>query len=210
MRGQELGYELRRRSPKTLVIGISNNIDALPKMPDSPFSSFVSKVPLRQGHEPRALISVFEDIVSAGFERKPKCFIVHGHDETLLAELRGYLRVNLKLSDPVVLRDRPALGRTVIEAFEEEANVDIVFVLLTPDDPSTAAVEKRRSRQNVIFELGFFYAKLQRASGRIFLLKSDELDVPSDIAGVVYIDVSKGIAAADTNIRAGLDALGWL
>lgn len=30
--------------------------------------------------------------------------------------------------------------------------------------------QKRRSRQNVIFELGFFYAGLERRSGRVILL----------------------------------------
>lgn len=210
MRGQELGYELRRRSPKTLIIGISDNIEALPRMPDSPFSSFINKGALKRGHEPRALLAVFEDIVSAGFERKPRCFIVHGHDEPLLATLRVYLRDELQLGEPIVLRDRPALGRTIIEAFEDEANVDVVFVLLTSDEQLAAAAEKRRSRQNVIFELGFFYAKLQRVSGRVFLLRSGEAEIPSDVAGVVYIDVSNGIAAADAKMRAGLSAIGWL
>lgn len=210
MRGQQLAYTLRKRSPKTLFIGISDNVEALPRMPDSPFSSFVSKATLRRGPEPRALITVFEDIVSAGFERKPRCFIVHGHDESLLNNLRSYLTYELRLGTPIVLRDRPALGRTIIESFEDEANVDVVFVLLTPDDRPIDEREKRRSRQNVIFELGFFYAKLQRMSGRIFLLKVGDIDLPTDVGGVIHIDVTDGLASADAKIRQGLAALGWL
>ena len=104
MRGQELAYSLRRRSPKTLFIGISDNIQALPRMADSPFSSFVSKTRLRRGDEPKALISIFEDIVAAGFERKPRCFIVHGHDEPLLQSLREFLSDDLKFGEPTIAK----------------------------------------------------------------------------------------------------------
>lgn len=211
MRGQDLAYTLRKRSPRTVLIGISDNVEALPRMPDSPFSAFLNKTPLDRGRKSGPLIELLEDIVSANFERRPRCFIVHGHDEPILGALRTYLRDELALGEPIVLRDRPALGRTIIEAFEQEANVDVVFVLLTPDDDPDSRSDKRRSRQNVIFELGFFYAKLQRVSGRVFLLKSGELDLPSDIDGVVYIDVSNGFKDdVDATIRSGLASLGWL
>ena len=88
----------------------------------------------------------------------------------------------------------------------------MVFVLLTPDDktaPSTASDDvKRRARQNVIFELGYFFAKLQRAGSRVILLTRGEVELPSDISGILYIDISRGIEAAGEVLRAELGS--WL
>jgi predicted nucleotide-binding protein len=90
----------------------------------------------------------------------------------------------------------------------------VVFVLLTPDDtvvdPTASEGEKRRARQNVILELGFFVGKLGRESGRVFLLHKGPIEIPSDIAGVEYIDISNGIKSAGQDIRRELLALGVL
>ncbi|NLX20892.1 MAG: nucleotide-binding protein [Phycisphaerae bacterium] len=81
----------------------------------------------------------------------------------------------------------PSHGRTIIEKFEDVAEtVDVVFVLLTPDDniasPRAPNESKRRARQNVIFELGYFYAKLQRSGGRVILLYRGHIELPSGIS----------------------------
>jgi predicted nucleotide-binding protein len=111
----------------------------------------------------------------------------------------------LKWQEPIVLREQQSAGKTLIEKFEEYSRqVDCVFVLLTPDDNVVAANTsdaKRRSRQNVIFEAGFFYGALDRKSGRILLLHKGPVELPSDIAGVVWIDISNGILAAGEEIR---------
>ena len=95
-------------------------------------------------------------------EQRLRAFIVHGRDEQSLLELKDYLQNTLKMDETISLRDQPGCGKTVIENFEKYANrADYVFALLTPDDIATPADspddEKRRARQNVIFELGFFY-----------------------------------------------------
>lgn len=137
--------------------------------------------------------------------RSPLAFIVHGHDSAAILELKNYIQNTLHWQEPFVLREQPSLGKTLIEKFEEFARkVDCVFVLLTTDDKvlsSGTNDEKRRSRQNVIFELGFFYASLERTSGRVILLHKGEVELPSDISGIVWIDISKGIAAAGEEIR---------
>ncbi len=61
--------------------------------------------------------------------------------------------------------------------------------------------EKHRARQNVILELGYFLGVLGRETGRVVLLYKGPLDVPSDLSGVVYIDISNGIEAAGEKIR---------
>jgi len=118
-------------------------------------------------------------------------FIVHGHDIQSALELKNYLQNTLQLDEPVILRETPNRGKTLIEKFESEAQaVEVVFVLLTPDDIVASGaepnVEKRRARQNVILELGFFLGKLGRESGRVLLLYKDEIELPSDISGIVY------------------------
>lgn len=138
--------------------------------------------------------------------RKPKCFVVHGHDEKTLGDLRKFLQRDLRVDEIIVLREQPNLGRTVIEKFEDLAkDIDIAFVLLTPDDMAYATRipnnRKRRARQNVIFELGYFYAQMQRRKGRVVLLYKGKLELPSDISGIVYVDISKGIETTTKTIR---------
>ena len=59
-------------------------------------------------------------------------------------------------------------------------------VLLTADDTGGLKGEPLgdRARQNVILELGYFIARLGRS--RVLVLKRGDLDVPSDLGGVVY------------------------
>lgn len=140
-----------------------------------------------------------------------KCFIVHGHDETAKLQLKNYLQNILRLPEPIILHEQPSLGRTIIEKFEAYAvQANLVFVLLTPDDRMStneqSDQEKRRARQNVIFEMGYFLGQLGRSSGRVLLLHKGNIDIPSDIAGIIYIDISHGIEAAGENIRRELSA----
>lgn len=213
MRGEELAYTIRKRSPRTKIIGMSVNLERKPFTPLSNlFSGFIYKHDLPHGESPIILFETIEGILTAPEDKLPKIFIVHGHDSEFLLELKDYIQNTLRLGQPVILREKASGGRTVIEKFEKEIrDVDLVFVLMTPDDKgSDAGPDVRRSRQNVIFETGFFYAKLQRTSGRIVILKKGNIEIPSDIAGVTYIDISDGVALAGERIRVELRELGWL
>ena len=144
-----------------------------------------------------------------------RSFIVHGHDHRSLYELIYYLQNTLKLDAPTVLQNTPSEGKTLIETFESEAELtELVFVLLTPDDKvaedSDTETDKYRARQNVIFEMGFFLGKLGRKSGKVLLLHKGALDIPSDIAGIRYIDITNGIESAGEKIRRELQPLGIL
>jgi predicted nucleotide-binding protein len=143
---------------------------------------------------------------SRGSTMEKKVFIVHGHDDVAKLELKNYLQNTLGLPQPIILHEQPSLGRTIMEKFEDyAADANLVFVLLTPDDALANAKssndEKRRSRQNVIFEMGYFMAKLGRRSGRVVLLYKGALDLPSDISGIIYVDISHGIDSAGEKIR---------
>lgn len=55
--------------------------------------------------------------------------------------------------------------------------------------------------KNLIFEMGYFFGKLQRKKGRILLLYKSPLELPSDISGIIYVDISNGIESAGEYIR---------
>lgn len=117
-------------------------------------------------------------------------FIVHGHDEAPKQTVARFLeRLGL---NPVILHEQSNRGRTVIEKFEDHAEVQFAIVILTPDDVGRLATEsesanKLRARQNVVFEMGYFLGRIGRS--RVFPLKVGTVDIPSDYAGVVYTEM---------------------
>ncbi|WP_315716651.1 MULTISPECIES: nucleotide-binding protein [unclassified Bradyrhizobium] len=119
--------------------------------------------------------------------QKNEVFVVHGHDEAALQAVARFLE-RLELPT-IVLREQPDQGRTIIEKFEDCASrVGFTVVLLTPDDVAgTSSAPAARARQNVIFELGYFAGKLGR--GRTCLLRRGEVEIPSDLYGVIYTEL---------------------
>src|SRR5258706_429169 len=153
----------------------------------------------------KALLRALERVGLATSPLPPLAFIVHGHDELILKELKDYIQNTLRWREPIVLREQASRGKTIIEKFEDFASrIDCVFVLLTPDDKGvnlSTDDDKRRARQNVVFELGFFYAQMGRRTGRVIALRKGALEIPSDIQNIVWIDISHGIKAAGEDIR---------
>ena len=114
-------------------------------------------------------------------------FVVHGHDEGSKETVARFLsKLGLQ---PVVLHEKANQGRTIIEKFEQYAQVGFAVVLLTPDDTGApqdeSAGPQPRARQNVILELGFFLGKLGR--DRTCALLKEDVEIPSDYHGVLYI-----------------------
>lgn len=136
--------------------------------------------------------------------------IVHGHDEAKLRELKELI----KESDlnPIILQEQGDLGKTIIEKFEYYApQANFAIVLMTPDDPSpkVGSVEQKwRARQNVLMELGWFMAKLGRS--RVMLLVKGEIELNSDIYGVVYVPFRKNISECADKIRQTLSKAGLI
>lgn len=119
-------------------------------------------------------------------------FVVHGHDHALLHQV---VRVLEKATsrEVTVLHEQANEGRTILEKFETHAaQAAFAVVLLTADDTGgvAGATLKPRGRQNVIFELGFFFGKLGRS--RVAVLLADGVEQPSDISGLVYIAIDEG------------------
>ena len=135
-----------------------------------------------------------------------KPFVVHGHNTSFRDEVVDYLTHTLGMLEPIVLDGVASAGRTVIEKFEEESTkCNIAVVLLTPDDRGTTSTGTRynTARPNVWIELGFFFARFGRRTGRTLLIYRKGLDIPTDISGVFYIDATAGIA--DPNVSKRLE-----
>jgi len=202
--GIALARWIRTNHPELPFIGLSVRAD---KEVSQWFSNyglgFASKMELR---DPAALARFIERAVARDSKPTLKIFIVHGRDEASKWALKNYLQNTLGLPEPVILHEQPSRGRTLLEKFEEEAvDIDFVFVLLTPDDVTIAGNanndERRRARQNVIFELGYFLGRLGRRNGRVILLHKGEIEIPTDIAGLTYISIDSGIEAAGVEIE---------
>lgn len=84
-----------------------------------------------------------------------KVFVVHGHDHDAMHRIAYHLfRCGI---EPIVLQDQPDKGRTIIEKFEDYADVGFAIILATPDDIGRArdGEDRPRPRQNVVWEFGF-------------------------------------------------------
>ena len=116
-------------------------------------------------------------------------FIVHGHDDLAINEVKVFL---LEIGfNPIVLREQPNEGQTIIEKIEKYTNVGFGIVLYTPCDEGKAkeqAEYRNRARQNVVFEHGYFCAKLGR--NHVCALVKGDLEIPGDLGGVVYTPMS--------------------
>ncbi|TAL90227.1 MAG: DNA-binding protein [Candidimonas sp.] len=141
------------------------------------------------------LLPVSSEVVEMSLQRNARhgadpssrsVFIVHGHDDGVKETVARYLS---KLGlDPVILHEQPNKGRTIIEKFEELADVAFAVVLFTGDDmgypKGKADSANPRARQNVVLELGFFLGALGRK--HVCVLYRDGVEVPSDYSGVLY------------------------
>ena len=204
--GMEILKEIRHKNadlPVFVYSAIQDYavIDSLTNAPNITFSAKWNGPPLRDLIE-----RIYQIIGIAEEPRSLQSFIVHGHDNEMKLDLKNYIQNTLHLPEPIILHEQPNLGRTLIRKFEDCAAMSsIVFVILTPDDIGANSddpdVTKRRARQNVIFEMGYFLGHLGRESGRVLLLYKPPLELPSDISGIVYINISNGIGQAGEEIR---------
>ena len=122
-------------------------------------------------------------------------FIVHGRDMAALNALQTLL---LKRGiDTLTLADQPRTGEALLQKLDEVVSACCAgFVLLTPDDVGRLSSKKKimlkpRARQNVVFEGGLLFGRF--GAHRIcFLLTDPDIELPSDIQGVLYeqFDVS--------------------
>lgn len=114
-----------------------------------------------------------------------KIFIVHGHDGELKQSVARI--IEKQGIEAIILSEKANRGRTIIEKFEENADVGGAICLFTSDDlgrVKSATDDQPRARQNVVLETGYFMGKLGR--DHVVLLADNGVEMPSDLSGVVY------------------------
>jgi hypothetical protein len=135
-------------------------------------------------------------------------FIVHGWDENNALRLQTMLLREFGVR-PVVMKDAPAAAATLIEKLETLATeIDYAIVLWTPDDLVKGTTgDYRQPRPNVLFELGFFLARLGRERLCV-LAKADVGKVPTDLSGVHYLPFKENVEELGMNLRRELQKAG--
>lgn len=146
-----------------------------------------------------------------------KCvFVVYGHDEKARNDLELILR-RWGLN-PIILCQKPSGGLTIIEALEKHMkNAKYGIVLATPDDIGYSKCDdkkkKYRARQNVVFEMGMLYAKIERQNVAVLIQNSSELDLemekPSDLDGIIYIDYKNSVVECKERLAKELKGRGY-
>ena len=136
-------------------------------------------------------------------------FVVHGHSDTAKLQLKKLLSA-LGL-EPVILSEQTHRGRTIMEELEHwSTTCSFAIVLMTPDDigseEQTASL--RRARQNVILELGWFMGRLGREN--VILISQGDLELPSDVLGVLYLQFENDIHEVAADISKQLRDVGML
>ena len=133
-----------------------------------------------------------------------KVFIVHGHDNALKQEVARI--IEKQGLEAVILSEQANGGKTIIEKIEENSDVGAAICLFTGDDygrAKDATSENLRARQNVVFEAGYFMGKLGR--GNVILIASPDIEIPSDLQGVVYTNKDMW----QTDVLRELKAIGY-
>jgi predicted nucleotide-binding protein len=136
-------------------------------------------------YEPDAAINASASVEPTALGSR--IFVVHGHDGDVKLQVAEFLE-QVTGDRPIILHEQPDSGRTIIEKFEGHASeAGFAVILLTADDvgkAKDASSLNARSRQNVVLEFGFFIGRLGR--GRVVALYEHGVELPSDIAGVLY------------------------
>lgn len=121
-----------------------------------------------------------------------RVFIVHGHDPVRHEVARFINQIGC---EEIILEEQVDAGvTTIFEKFTRNADrAAYAIVLMTPEDTTKDGItgeSSARARQNVILELGFFIGKL--GSENVCLAKKGNVDVPSDIHGILYVNLDDG------------------
>lgn len=158
--------------------------------------------------------SLLDQLEAVEMELHPKSinptgrvFVVHGRDlgirDVVCRHLRGWALT------PVVLADTAGSSQAIIELVEKHGRVDHAVCLLTADDVGGVrdGSLRPRARQNVIWEVGYFFGLLGR--DRVSIIADEELELPSNILGLRPIVLSPAVNLGE-RLHADLKLAGTL
>jgi predicted nucleotide-binding protein len=123
----------------------------------------------------------------SGSDVRRRVFVVCGTDGVMKKAVTNAL-IKLWLV-PVVLCEEPSQGRTIVERFQDYADIGFAVVLLSPDESvflkdEPVTKRKLRPRQDVVFNLGFLLGKLGRSNVLVFQKECHNFEGPTDFEGM--------------------------
>ena len=136
------------------------------------------------------LANVEKDVTMNNEEKKlfNKCFLVHGRNDSKKLEVARFIEKDLK-KEVIILHEQASRSKTIIEKIESHSDVDFAVCLYTADDIGSInevnSNLKKRARQNVVFEAGYFIGKLGREN--VIILMDSDVEKPSDNDGIIYL-----------------------
>lgn len=139
---------------------------------------------------------------------KDNVFIIHGRDEAKWRELKSIIKDQFRLN-PIILSEQPDIGsKTIIEKFEHYAQTcSYAIALFTPDDEVTSGADVYlQARPNVIYELGWFCGRLDRAA--VMLLLKEGTSMFSDFGGIIEKRFKANVSEVISDIAKDLTAAG--
>ena len=158
---------------------------------------------------------VSDELIISGSETvlNKNVFIIHGHNEAKWRELEKMVRNDFGLN-PIILGEQPDGGiSTVIEKFEYYADkCSYAFALFTPDDIIESNGSKYfQARPNVIFELGWFVARLGKRNVCLILQDNQNtIQMFSDLQGVIQKRFQKNVSEIYRDIMLELRDVGMI
>jgi len=143
---------------------------------------------------------------------KGQVFIVHGHNHAVRDAIDLYLTKDLGVRT-LVMQAGPSGGRTLPEKLEEIArDTSFAIFIMTADDALTdarASRTTRRARQNVVLEIGYFWALLGRHGGVAFLVdQHPDMELPSDLDGLELIPITADLGQTKLQLKNELQKAG--
>jgi predicted nucleotide-binding protein len=117
--------------------------------------------------------------------------LIHGHASDRY-ELEAWLQRHQELCETRVMQEEFSASQLLPQKLEElSAWADGAIALATPDDVGGPVGKETspRARQNVWVEVGWFWGRLGRES--LLLLRKGEVEIPSDLQGLLYYSYSE-------------------
>jgi predicted nucleotide-binding protein len=144
----------------------------------------------------RAIDQVFEiransELAAPAPKLDPRVFISHGRSEDW-RKVQSFIERDLH-TPTLELAQEPSRGRTILAKLDEESRrCTFAVIVMTGDDMNATGTPV--ARQNVVHEIGFLQARLGLSA--VCLLHEEGTEIPSNIAGLVYVPFPKGTVDA--------------
>ena len=116
-----------------------------------------------------------------------KVFVVFGKCKSAKDDIVTFVR-NMGI-ETIALEEEANGGKTIIEKLEA-TNCHKAIIIMSGDDrvvPYRGSRERKCPRENVIFEYGYFVAKLGRNNVIVIKTKNADLNLLSDCGGICHI-----------------------